>query len=87
MATERTSPANEGSPIPSDSRFFQPNEIRSATDSDFDYFIQLADQDGDGWIKKLDKNGLVIWQKESGVSSIKMAKVCACGSVHSLEVN
>lgn len=55
--------------------FFQPYEIRSATDSDFDYFIRLADDDGDGWIKKLEKNGITIWQKETGVSSIKMAKV------------
>lgn len=77
MASAGESPATDkSSPIPPDSRFFQPNEIRSATDADFDYFIQLADQDGDGWIKKLDKNGLVIWQKETGVSSIKMAKVC-----------
>ena len=55
--------------------FFQPYEIRSATDSDFEYFIQLADDEGDGWIKKLEKNGLTIWQKETGVSSIKLAKV------------
>lgn len=55
--------------------FFQPNEIRSATDSDFLYFVQLADDQGDGWVKKLDKNNITIWQKETGVSSIKMAKV------------
>ena len=55
--------------------FFQPLEIRSATDADFDYFIQLADQEGDGWIKKLDKDSITIWQKETGTSSIKMAKV------------
>lgn len=55
--------------------FFQPNEIRSATDADFEYFIHLADQHGDGWVKKLDRNNMTIWQKETGISSIKMAKV------------
>lgn len=60
--------------------FFEPNEIRSATDSDFEYFVQLADDRGDTWIKKLDKNGLVIWQKDTGVSSIKMAKVSTSGA-------
>lgn len=71
MASKETSPeANNGNP----SHFIQPNEIRSATDSDFEYFIQLAERE-DGWIKKLDKNNITIWQKETGVSSIRMAKV------------
>jgi hypothetical protein len=65
-------PANGCTAPPS---FFQLNEIRSATDSDFEYFIQLADHHGDGWIKKLEKNGLTIWQKETGASTIKMVKV------------
>lgn len=71
--------ANNGpsTAIPPSGHFFQLNEIRSATDSDFDYFIQLADEQGDGWVKRLDKNNLTIWQKETGVSSVKMAKVCS----------
>lgn len=73
MASSETPPL---APASNDSAsFFQPNEIRSATDADFEYFVQLADDRGDSWIKKLDKNGLIIWQKESGVSSIKMARV------------
>lgn len=75
MASSETPPL---APASNDSAsFFQPNEIRSATDADFEYFVQLADDRGDSWIKKLDKNGLIIWQKESGVSSIKMARVSA----------
>lgn len=54
--------------------FFQLGEIRVATDSDFDYFIRLAEHHED-WVKKLDKNGLTVWQKEVGHSTIKMAKV------------
>ena len=55
--------------------FFHLGEIRPATDSDFDYFTRLAEHHED-WVKKLDKNGLVVWQKETGHSTIKMAKVC-----------
>ena len=54
--------------------FFHLGEIRVATDSDFDYFIRLAEHHEE-WIKKLDKNGLTVWQKEVGHSTIKMAKV------------
>ena len=54
--------------------FFQLGELREATDKDFDYFRRLAEFH-DNWIKKLDKNGLTVWQKETGHSTIKMAKV------------
>ena len=54
--------------------FFHLGEIRVATDSDFDYFTHLAEHHED-WVKKLDKNGLIVWQKETGHSTIKMAKV------------
>lgn len=57
------------------SGFFQVNEIRRATDADFDYFIYLAEEHGDGWVQKLNKDDIKIWQKDTGVSSIKMAKV------------
>ena len=67
----------QGGGVNGSGSFFQPNEIRSATDADFDYFIGLAEDEGEGWIKKLDKNGIIIWQKETGVSSIKIAKVCS----------
>lgn len=68
--------ASNGASVLPSGHFFQPNEIRSATDADFEYFIRLAEvHEGDGWIKKLDKNNLTIYQKETGVSSIKMAKV------------
>ena len=78
MASKETSSSN-GCEIPPSGHFFQLNEIRSATDSDFEYFIRLAEEE-EGWIKKLepkklDKNSITIWQKETGVSSIKMAKV------------
>lgn len=73
MARSEDPPARNGWAAPPS--FFQPNEIRSATDSDFQYFVQLADDRGDEWVKKLDKKNLTIWQKETGVSSIKMAKV------------
>ena len=56
-------------------QIFQLGEIRSATDVDFEHFIQLADESGNGWVKKLEKNGLIILQKETGVSSIRMVKV------------
>ena len=58
------------------SGFFHLGEIRVATDSDFEYFIHLAEHHED-WVKKLDKNGLTVWQKETGHSTIKMAKVRA----------
>lgn len=54
--------------------FFQIGEVREATDTDFDYFKRLAEYH-ENWIKKLDKNGLTVWQKETGHSTIKMAKV------------
>ena len=54
--------------------FLQLGEIRVATDADFDYFVHLAECH-DNWTKKLDKNGLIVWQKETGHSTIKMAKV------------
>ena len=54
--------------------FLQLGELRVATDADFDYFISLAEYHED-WTKKLDKNGLTVWQKETGHSTIKMAKV------------
>lgn len=70
--------ASEDPPTPArngdTSSFFQPYEIRSATDADFEHFVRLADEQGDGWVKKLDKNNITIWQKEAGVSPIKMAK-------------
>ena len=54
--------------------FIELGEIRAATDADFDYFVRLAECH-ESWIKKLDKNGLTVWQKETGHSTIKMAKV------------
>jgi len=60
---------------------FEVNEIRSATEEDFQHFIRLVEEykvEGSGWTKKLDKNNITIWQKETGVSSIKMALVSAC---------
>ena len=55
------------------SSFFELGEIRPARDSDFEYFIGLAD--GHGWTKKLDKNGLMAWSKDMGKSTVKMVKV------------
>ena len=54
--------------------FFKLGEIRVATDKDFEHFMRIADNH-DGWIKKVEKNGLRIWQKETDASAIKMAKV------------
>ena len=53
--------------------FFKLGEIRPARTSDFEYFVSLAE--GHGWTKKMDKNGLMAWSKETGNTSIKMAKV------------
>ena len=75
MASKGTSPVSDNGSTPPSTHFFQVNEIRSATDSDFEYFVQLAEEEEDGWVKKLDKNGITIWQKETGESPIKMAKV------------
>lgn len=78
MTTKEKSSAvasNGSSTIPPSEHFFQLNEIRRATDKDFEYFIKLAEENGDGWVKKLDKNKITIWQKETGASPIKMAKV------------
>lgn len=66
-----SSSSNNGTNPP---RFLQIDEIRSAEDADFEYFIHLAEDHEDGWIKKLDKE-VTIWQKETGTSTIKMAKV------------
>lgn len=74
MASKGTSPVSDNGSIPPNTHFLQVNEIRSATDSDFEYFMRLAEEE-DGWLKKLDKNGITIWQKETGESPIKMAKV------------
>ena len=54
--------------------FFKLGEVRVATDKDFEYFMRIADNH-DGWVKKMEKNGLRIWQKETESSLIKMAKV------------
>lgn len=56
-----------------ESSFFELGEIRPARDSDFEYFIGLAE--GHGWTKKLDKNGLMAWSKDTGRSTVKMVKV------------
>ena len=58
-------------------QFFQLNEIRRATDVDFEYFIHLANEYGEDtdWVKKHDKSAIKIWQKETGASSVKMALV------------
>jgi hypothetical protein len=63
------------------SHFFDLGEIRVATDSDFDYFIRLAERHED-WVKMLDKKGLTVWQKEMGHSTIKMAKVSVDREIH-----
>ena len=59
--------------------FLQLGEIRAATDNDFDYFMRLAEYHED-WVKKLDKNGVLVWQKETDHSTIKMAKVRVGGT-------
>lgn len=56
--------------------FFKLGEIRAATDDDFEYFMHIADCH-DGWMKKVDKSGFAIYQKESDNSAIKMVKVRA----------
>ncbi len=57
--------------------FFSLGEIRVARESDFEYFRRLAD-DNEGWTKKLDRDGLTVWNRDSGSTSIKMFKVCTC---------
>lgn len=52
---------------------FELGEIRPATDTDFEHFIHLVEDD-DGWIKKLNKV-VTVWQKETGHSTIKLVKV------------
>ena len=56
-----------------DFQFFKLGEIRPALESDFQYFIELAD--GAGWTKKVDKNGMAAWMRNMGKTSIKMLKV------------
>lgn len=61
---------------------FKVNEIRSATDDDFQHFISLVEEyerDGTGWTKKLERRDITIWQKETGQSPIKMALVSGAG--------
>ena len=53
--------------------FFVVGEIRPALDSDFQHFIDLAD--GGGWVKKMEKNGLLAWTRNTENASIKMFKV------------
>ncbi len=55
-------------------KFFKLGEIRVATDDDFEHFLYISDCN-DGWIKKVDKGGLAIYQKECDNSAIKMIKV------------
>lgn len=69
-STAITAMACNDNPEPS---FFELGEIRPARDSDFAYFVGLAE--GHGWTKKLDKNGLVAWSKDMGKSTVKMVKV------------
>lgn len=54
--------------------FFEVGEIRPARDSDFQHFVDLAD--GSGWTKKIDKNGLLVWMRNTENASMKMFKVC-----------
>ncbi len=54
--------------------FFKLGEIRVATERDFEHFIHIADSN-EGWIKKVEKNGFTIYQRECDNSMIKMAKV------------
>ena len=56
------------------SPFFELGEIRLAKESDFQHFTRLVDNN-EGWTQKLNKNGLVVWSKETANSSIKMMKV------------
>jgi hypothetical protein len=53
--------------------FFVVGEIRPALDSDFQHFIDLAD--GGGWVKKMEKNGLLAWTRNTENASIKMFKL------------
>ncbi len=63
---------------------FKVNEIRSATDDDFQHFMRLVEEyktEGSGWTKKLERRDITIWQKETGQSSIKMALVSGAGTI------
>ena len=54
--------------------FFDLGEIRSAKESDFDYFLHLCDSD-EGWVHKgTEKGGLEIWNRDMGMG-LKMLKV------------
>lgn len=57
-----------------DGSFFELGEVRLATDSDFDYFAHLA-KNFDGWVKKYDKHGVTVWNKDTGGKTVKMLKV------------
>ena len=62
--------------------FFEVGEIRPADDLDFAYFVRLADSD-EGWTKKYDSNGLVVYNRDTSAKSVKMFKVrnlilCRC---------
>lgn len=54
--------------------FFELGEIRIARESDFQYFRRLV-EGHEGWLKKLDKNGLTVWNRDTGKTSVKMFKV------------
>ncbi|XP_064404303.1 START domain-containing protein 10-like [Halichondria panicea] len=55
--------------------FFKLGEIRVATEKDCEHFMHIADSN-DGWIRKVEKNGFTIYQRECDNSMVKMAKVC-----------
>ena len=54
--------------------FFDVGEIRLAKDSDFDYFAYLA-ENFDGWVKKYEKDGMTVWNKDTGRRTVRMLKV------------
>ena len=54
--------------------FFKLGEIRVATEKDCEHFMHIADSN-DGWIRKVEKNGFTIYQRECDNSMVKMAKV------------
>ena len=56
------------------SSFFKVGEIRPANNSDFEYFRSLI-ADSNGWKKNHEKNGLTVYSKEMGKSTVKMVKV------------
>ena len=54
--------------------FLKLGEIRVASDSDFQYFIELA-ENHEGWVQKLDRDGLIVWNRDMGKTPLKMFKV------------